>query len=341
LQATTQTFRAMGSPCALHLYDEDGIRAEDAAEAAIAEVARLEQKYSRYRDDSIVARINASAGSKAGCRVDAETESLLDYADTAFEQSDGLFDITSGVLREVWDFRSGRLPARGAVESVLERVGWRRVKRSARRIRLAAGMQIDFGGYGKEYAADRAAQLCRDRGVHAGLVDLGGDVRVIGPHPDGSPWVVGIQDPRPGHAALATIPVAAGAVATSGDYQRYMVVEGRRYAHILDPRSGWPVRGLSSVSVVANHCLLAGTASTIAMLKGQEGASWLDALGLPNLRVDAEGRVSGTLSGAAVPKGAPKEASDTDPDQGTAVGDPSSRRPGLFASASSPGSTTT
>jgi hypothetical protein len=120
-----------------------------------------------------------------------------------------------------------------------------------------------------------------------------------------------------------------------------MLVECRRCAHILDPRSGWPVRGLSSVSVVANHCLLAGTASTIAMLKGQEGASWLDALGLPDLRVDAEGRVSGTLSGAAVPKGAPKEASDTDPDQGTAVGDPSSRRPGLFASATSPGSTTT
>ncbi len=286
-------FSAMASPCELQLYGDDEAAVAEAARAAIAEVERIERKYSRYRDDSVLSAINHSAGEPDGVAVDDETAGLLDYATTAFEQSDGLFDISSGVLREVWDFRSGRVPERAAVERVLERVGWQRVRWQDGRIRLAPGMQIDFGGFGKEYAADRAATVCHEHGVSAGLVDLGGDISIVGPHPDGSPWKVGIRDPRARDDAIAWIPVAHGGVATSGDDQRCMVIEGRRYAHILDPRTGWPVSGLASVSVVAPHCLLAGTASTIAMLRGEEGADWLDGLGLPSLCVDTEGRVRG------------------------------------------------
>jgi thiamine biosynthesis lipoprotein len=298
-------FRAMASPCELHLHGADRRAVRAAADAAIAEVARIEAKYSRYREDSVASRINASAGEATGLGIDAETAALLDYAATAFEQSDGLFDITSGVLREVWDFRSGRLPSQGAVLRVLERVGWERVRWEGReRITMPAGMQIDFGGYGKEYAADRAAEICHHHGVHAGLVNLGGDVRVIGPHPrperpSDEDWIVGIRDPRAaaeGAGALGSIRLREGGLATSGDYQRFMLVDGRRYAHILDPHTGWPVvDSLASVSVVAGRCLIAGTATTIAMLKGEAGASWLDQLGLPNLRVDAAGQVSGTL----------------------------------------------
>lgn len=295
-----QPFRAMGSPCELRLYSDERALGDAVAEEAIAEVARLERKYTRYRDDSLTSAINRSAGDPTGVEVDAETAGLLDYADTAFAQSGGLFDITSGVLRRAWNFKARVLPSREQVEAARRRVGWQRVVWRRPRIALPEpGMELDFGGYVKEYAADRVAELCRSRGIRHGLVDLGGDLCVIGPHPDGSPWIVGIRHPRRPRAALATLPLFAGGVASSGDYERCMIVDGKRYAHILDPRTGWPVEGLIQVSVVSRHCLIAGTASTIAMLKGRRaGIDWLDDLGLPNLRVEGDGSVSGTLQEA-------------------------------------------
>ena len=297
-------FRAMGSPCEIKLYAEDPAEAAATAASAIAEIERIEAKYSRYRASSLLARINASAGNPEGIALDDETASLLDYAETGFQQSDGLFDITSGVLREVWNFRSGSVPKPADVARVLPRVGWRKVRWERPRLVMPAGMELDFGGYGKEYAADRVAMLCRGRGVSGGLVDLGGDVSVIGPHPSGAGWVVGVREPLSGNEAVASLEVSCGGVATSGDYQRFIEVGGRRYAHILNPRTGWPVAGLTSVTVVASHCLIAGTASTIAMLKGRDGPGWLDALGAPNLRIHANGEISGTLQ----PPEAGKEA---------------------------------
>jgi thiamine biosynthesis lipoprotein len=264
-------------------------------------VARLERKYSRYREDSETSRINRSAGDPTGLEVDDETAGLLDYAQTCFEQSEGLFDITSGILRRAWDLRSGRLPARAQIDELLTRIGWDRLRWERPHLALPVpGMQLDFGGVVKEYAADRVAALARHRGAAGGLVDLGGDLAVVGPHPDGRPWKVGIRDPRAPECALASVALRGGAIATSGDYERSMVVDGRRYGHILNPKTGWPVEGLRSVSVAAERCLIAGTASTIAMLLGaRRGAAWLDALGLPNLRMDRRERVGGSLAGAA------------------------------------------
>jgi thiamine biosynthesis lipoprotein len=301
------SFKAMGSPCVLHLYAEEAGAAGEVARAATREVLRLERKYSRYRDDSITAAINASAGRQEGGEVDEETASLLDYADTAWRQSDGLFDITAGVLRRAWDFKSGRLPSPSEVEAARGLVGWERVRWERPGIALPeAGMELDFGGFVKEYAADRVAELCRSRGLRHGLVDLGGDLAVVGPHPDGSPWIAGVRDPRQPQRALASLRLSSGGLASSGDYERCMVVDGKRYGHILNPKTGWPVRGLSSVSVAASHCLLAGSACTIAMLKQDRDATrWLDELGLPNLRVDQANRVSGTLRPPSVAAAAP------------------------------------
>lgn len=312
-------FQAMGSPCVLHLYapTTGEVEADAVAALAIAEVGRLERKYSRYREDSVTSEINRSAGKAAGIRLDDETAGLLDYAETAFRQSDGLFDITSGILRKAWNFKAQQLPSQEQLRPLLERVGWQRVVWSAPRLALPeAGMELDFGGYVKEYCADRVAQLCRDNGLRHGLVDLGGDLCVIGPHPDGSAWRVGIRHPRRPESAMARVDLSHGAIASSGDYERFTIVEGRRYSHILDPRTGWPVEGLASVSVVAPHCLVAGTASTIAMLKGSEGARWLDELGLPSLRMNRDGELSGDLAteaesaparnaSSAVPAGSP------------------------------------
>ncbi len=290
-------FRAMGSPCELHLYGESRGEIDGVADAAKALVLRIEHKYSRYRDDSVVAAINRSAGDPAGIEVDEETASLLDYAHTAYEQSGGLFDVTSGSLRSVWNFESGRVPSRAEVTEALGRVGWSRVRWSRPRLVLpVAGMELDFGGFGKEYAVDCATDLCRARGVRHGMVDLGGDLRAIGPHPDGRPWIAGIRDPRAPERPMASIPLFSAGLATSGDYERCMIVDGVRYTHILDPRSGWPVTGLRSASVVAPQCLVAGTATTIALLKGARGgARFLDGLRLPNVRMDSEGRISGSL----------------------------------------------
>lgn len=293
-------FRAMGSPCALHLY---GRQAARAADAAVAEVRRLERKYSRYRDDSLTARINASAGDAAGVVVDEETASLLDYAGTAHRESGGLFDVTSGILRRAWNLREQRVPDEDEIAALLPLVGWQRVHWDRPRLVLPrAGMELDFGGYVKEYAADRVAELCRRRGVAHGLVDLGGDLAVVGPHPDGRPWVVGIRHPRRPDRAIATLRLAGGAVATSGDYERCVVVDGVRYSHLLDPRSGRPVSGFAAVSAVATHCLIAGTVSTVAMLKGErEGAAWLEALAVPHLRIDPRVRLAGPLAPRAAP----------------------------------------
>ena len=159
-------FRAMGSPCALHLDADSPAAAQRLAAEVIDEVARLERKYTRYRDDSLTSRINRSAGDPQGVRVDDETAALLDYAETAFAASGGRFDLSSGILRRAWDFRSGKLPSRRKVEKLLPQVGWRRVRWERPRLVLTRpGMELDFGGLVKEYAADRAAALCRRRGL--------------------------------------------------------------------------------------------------------------------------------------------------------------------------------
>lgn len=288
----------MGSPCELRLYEQSGVAADTVFNAVLRELVRLERKYTRFREDSLTSQINRSAGDPQGVEVDAETASLLDFAAIAFEQSEERFDMTSGILRRVWDFKSGRVPSRRKIKKLLPRIGWDKVVWKRPRFALPVeGMELDFGGYVKEYAADRVAGLCRRMGMRHGLVDLGGDLAVVGPHVNGRPWKVGIRNPRDPERAIGSLSLMGGAVATSGDYERFMVVDGKRYTHLMDPRTGWPIEGLASVSVAAEHCLVAGTASTIAMLKGHEAGAWLDELGLPNLRVDAHGKLSGTLAG--------------------------------------------
>lgn len=281
----------MGSPCQLRAWACAG-RALDAARA---ELERLEAKYSRYRDDSLTSRINRSAGG-AALEMDAETAGLLDYAAQAWQQSGGRFDLSTGVLRRAWDFKSGKLPDPAVLEAARARVGWQQLEWSRPQLRLPVGMELDFGGLVKEYAADRVAQLLREQGARGGLVDLGGDIAVVGPQPDGSAWRIGIRDPRQRGAALALIELERGGLATSGDYERGMTIDGRRYSHLLDPLSGQPVRGAASVSVAAPLCLLAGTASTSAMLMGEGAEAWLRDLGLPWLLVGQDANLRGSLA---------------------------------------------
>ncbi|MGD0641471.1 MAG: FAD:protein FMN transferase [Roseiarcus sp.] len=289
-------FAAMGTRCELRLYADDERSAAGAASAAIAEVRRIERAYSRYRSDSVVSAINEAGKQGGAISLSREAADLIDLAFDAYRLSDGLFDVTSGALREVWRDDIAEPPSSRQIAPVLARIGLHKVAWERPRLSFGRrGMQVDLGGIGKEYAADRAANACRRRGISAGLVDLGGDIVAIGPHPDGTSWRIGVRDPRDPESALATLFLARGGVATSGDYERFWEFDGRRYGHIFDPRTGWPVRGLSSVTVAASTCLRAGLYSTIAMLKGEDGAQWLEEVAAPHVHVDAASRVGGSL----------------------------------------------
>lgn len=295
LELSQYSFTAMGTACSLHAFAEGDACASAAFEAATAEVGRIEARYSRYRADSLLSRINATADAGGEIEVDEETAGLLDYAWACHRMSDGLFDISSGILRRAWDFRSGRVPDRAEVEALLPRLGLGRVVWDKPVLRFpTAGMELDLGGIAKEYAADRAALACSALGIRHGLVELGGDIAVIGPAPTGDPWLIGIRRPGAINERVASVRLFSGGLATSGDYERCLVVNGKRYSHLLDPRTGWPVRGLSSVSVVADSCMVAGSVSTIAMLMGSAGAGWLGRLGVEHLCLGEAGMERGT-----------------------------------------------
>lgn len=289
---TRYAFKAMGSFCEIQLFDASRVSGKQLARKLSREVARLEAKYSRFKSASLLSQINLAAGNAQGLAVDAETVSLLEHAKSCFETSGGLFDITAGVLNTLWDFKQARVPSEEQIEEALCRVGFDRLSWQDSCLHLPEGMQIDFGGIVKEYAADSVARLARELGVDAGLVNLGGDFSVIGAQPDRRPWPVGIQGPEHAQDVIAGIALSAGGLASSGDYERYFLHEGKRYSHILNPKTGWPCAGLRAVSVAANLCTVAGSVATIAMLKEeQEAKEWLAESGLPYVWVDSQAKV--------------------------------------------------
>lgn len=276
------SFQAMGSTCEIQIYDESRVHAKQLIRDIAAEVHRLEKKYSRFRNDSFVTDINLSAGSALGIRLDSETRALFDHALRCYEQSDGLFDITSGALNRIWDFRQARIPSKAQIDQARNLVGFHKLQWRNARLQLPAGMAIDFGGIVKEYAADAAANLARRLGARSGLINLGGDFAVIGPQPDAAAWAVGVINPKAPDSLMAKINLQDGGLASSGDYARCFLHEGKRYSHILNPKTGWPCAGLRAVSVAANLCTVAGSMATIAMLKPEAaGIAYLKESGLP------------------------------------------------------------
>lgn len=285
-------FQAMACECEVRiagLPEPDALRL---AASAADEVRRIEAHWSRYRADSIVSAINAAAGSGRVVELDDETAGIIDFGARLHAASGGRFDLTSGVLRRAWDFRARRVPAPAEIDALLPLVGWDRVQWDGRRIALPrAGMEIDLGGLGKEYATDRTATLLQAAGVRHALVNLGGDVRVLGARPDGRPWAIGIRHPRESGALLGSVMLRDAALATSGDYERGFDAGGRRLHHLLDARTGWPAEGWQSVSVLAPACVAAGALATAAMLMGDAALDFLRAEGAAWVAVDAAGRV--------------------------------------------------
>lgn len=265
----------MASPCEVLLDQPSPALLQQCGELAQREALRIEQHFSRYRQDNLIYRINTSNGKPVS--VDEELAKLLDYAATLHELSEGRFDITSGVLRKLWRFdNSATLPDAAAVAGVLRQIGWQRVRWQSPVLQLQPGMEIDLGGIGKEYAVDRVFTLLRAVTSHALLVNFGGDLRAHGPRRNGEPWHVGVEKPDQDQIALVDLPLQNGALATSGDAKRSFVVDGVRYGHILNPRTGYPVQQAPrSVTVLADTCIEAGALATLAMLHGPDAEAFL------------------------------------------------------------------
>jgi thiamine biosynthesis lipoprotein len=266
----------MGSPCELVCEARKRRDALELSQLVAAEAWRIEDKFSRYLAGNIVDRINSAAGKPV--EIDDETADLLDFAATLYRLSEHRFDITSGVLRRVWRFDGGdRIPSEESVKDVLRLVGWHRVAWQRPVLEMPLGMEIDLGGIGKEYAVDRCAALAREEGGSPCLVNFGGDLAATGRPGRRRSWKVAIEGDEPG-APHRIIDLKQGALATSGDARRFLLKNGIRYGHILDPITGWPVPDAPrSITIAADTCVEAGMISTLAMLKGAEAENFLAA----------------------------------------------------------------
>lgn len=271
-------FSAMASPCEVLADGADADELRAITQVVATEVWRIERHWSRYRKDNVVHRINTAGGRPV--EVDAETAQFLDYAQHLHSWSGGLFDVTSGVLRRAWRFDgSDRLPAPERVAALLPMVGWDKVSWKAPVLQMRMGMEIDFGGIGKEYAVDRACTLAARATAHPVLVNCGGDLAASAPRRDGAPWAVGIATGVPG-TATPLVRLAQGGVATSGDANRFLLKDGVRYPHVLNPKTGQPVSGgPRAVTVAAANCTEAGVLSTVAMLHGAGAEAFLQDAG--------------------------------------------------------------
>ncbi len=264
----------MAGPCVVLVDTDEEILGAEVGAIVKNEALRVEAKFSRYRP-SVITRINETAGQAA--EVDDETADLIDYAVQCHALSGGLIDITSGALRRVWKFDgTGTVPTMFQVRDALQHVGWSQVTWERPILRLRPGMEIDFGGLGKEYAVDRALALVEARTRAPVLVNFGGDLRVSGPRQDGSPWYVAIEHVDRAGAAAGLLELSGGALATSGDTHRHVISAGVRYGHVFDPRTGWPITDAPrSVTVHAATCTEAGLLAKLALLRGAEAESFL------------------------------------------------------------------
>ena len=273
------TFTAMASPCEVLFSGATRAQALDLGTLAAQEAWRVEYKYSRYRDDSVVADIHRNRGRRY--TLDAETASLLQFAQQCFEMSEGLFDITSGILRNAWKFDgSDRIPDEASVAALLPRIGFDKLQWDPPDLLLPLGMELDFGGIGKEYAVDTAYQILSRRCATPFLVNFGGDLRANRP-PSQGVWRIGVERPDTEQVAGMLLELECGALATSGDSHRFLLKDSVRYSHILNPRTGWPVvNAPRSVTVAASSCIEAGLLATLSMLHGSDARDFLQTQGV-------------------------------------------------------------
>jgi len=273
-------FRSMSTACQIKVHGATAAAVKDFGDAAVEWVGRFEGRYSRFIPDSLISRINSAAG-EHWVEIDPETERLFNLCQELFFFTRGSFDPSSLPLIQLWNWKQqpATLPSPETVEAARTLVGWNKIQRRPGAIFLPnRGMAIDLGGLGKEYAVDCVMNLAIERGIPNALVDFGQDVRVRGHAPNKPHWRIGLEDALMPGKCWTGVAVTDHAVATSGDYFRHFTVNGVRYGHILDPRTGYPaLNDCRAAHVIAPSCTMAGLLSTsICVLGAKEGMELIE-----------------------------------------------------------------
>lgn len=281
----------------INVVADSPARAEKAMDRAFGEVQRLDGMLSFFSDRSELAKINKNAGLGA-VRVSKETSEVIEKAVFASERTDGAFDVTIGPEISQWDFYAKRKPDDASIRERLSLVNYKWIALDRVKSSLSLkkrGMLIDLGAIAKGYAADRAVEELKREGIASGLVSVAGDIKAFGLKPDGKAWRVGIRNPRAKNdndEIIATIELKDMAISTSGDYERFFIMAGKRYHHILDPRTGYPAQGCRSVSVIAKDGVYADSFSTGVFVLGPEkGIAVLQQNGFEGFVIDTDGNV--------------------------------------------------
>jgi thiamine biosynthesis lipoprotein len=273
-QPYKRTLKLMGSRFDISVVANDSIQANNYIDNAIAEISRIEKLISSWNENSQTSEINRNAGIKP-VKVDKELFELIKRAIGISKLTDGAFDISYASMDRIWKFDGSmtKMPSEEEIIASVEKVGYQNIvldeKKSTVFLKLE-GMKIGFGAIGKGYAADKAKTLLISKGVSSGIINASGDMNTWGTQPNGNEWKVAITNPMDKNKVFALLPITNGAVVTSGDYEKYVSFNGKRFTHIIDPRTGYPSTGIISVTIFAPSAELADALATSVFVMGKE-----------------------------------------------------------------------
>jgi thiamine biosynthesis lipoprotein len=273
-QPYKRTLKLMGSRFDITVVANDSIKANKYIDTAIAEISRIEKLISSWDDNSQTSEINRNAGIKP-VKVDKELFDLIERAIGISKLTDGAFDISYASMDRIWKFDGSmaKMPSKEEITASVEKVGYQNIvldKMNSTIFLKLEGMKIGFGAIGKGYAADMAKNLLISKGVPSGIINASGDMNTWGKQPNGNEWKVAITNPMDKNKVFALLPITNGAVVTSGNYEKYVNFNGKRYTHIIDPRTGYPSTGIISVTVFAPKAELADALATSVFVMGKE-----------------------------------------------------------------------
>jgi thiamine biosynthesis lipoprotein len=291
---------AFGGSCHLVVNNSTG-RGAELLTLAQEEIRRLEIKFSSYEPESIISRINREAGTGAFTPLDAEVRSLFHYVAALWEESKHMFDPTTRLLQNCYDDKGRLLATPKQLRGMLNLVGWRHLEIGKDGARLnEKGMLIDLNSCIRPYAIDSVRKILLENGVSNALIEMDKDIATIGKQPDGANWLVGVRFPRGARTAITRLKLNDKGYAMRGDFERAVSQDGERFGRALSPVDGQPVPGLLSVAVIAENCLTACSAASVARLKTESaGLNWLESLGFPWMAIDRQLNCHGPLSPTA------------------------------------------
>ncbi|WP_254412612.1 FAD:protein FMN transferase [Dyadobacter diqingensis] len=268
-----RTTMLMGGRFDITIVAKDSLTAEMNIDTVIQEITRIENLISDWKPTSQVSQVNSNAGI-GPVQVDPEVFAITERALRLSKLTDGAFDISFAAMDRIWKFDGSMTvkPTPAAIKKSVEKVGYQNIvldKTHSTIFLKLKGMKIGFGALGEGYAADRCREMMLKRGVNAGIVNGSGDMSVWGKQPDGSDWMIGITNPTRKAEVFAVIPLRQGAAVTSGSYEKFVIFNGKRYAHIINPATGYPATGLTSVTVFGPSAEQANGFSTSLMVLGK------------------------------------------------------------------------